>query len=238
MQDKVGYESLFESVQGLVTDPKTVEQTLGFITSFSLHNFAVSGIFDGLQGTDHANVDLRMADIGPRMGMIHEMGAIQILWDSIPILPGRDVALRYAIYKMFEVLLYLNHRNQIVFGNLSLVKPLFELFSEYRADAGMVKERQVVQKLLRRTLDVNATTAESRIILQRSVRDNDVLDTDILEVVRWGMKSRWPEHFSMESPASLMLTEEGIRGMPMAGFTFMVRIDFFGTLFFGIIDCF
>ena len=226
MQEKVGYESFFESVKGLVTDFKTVEQTLGLITSLSLHNFAVSDIFDGLQGTDYANVDLRMADIGPRMGMIHELGAIQVLWDSIPILPGGNIVLRYAIYKIFEVLIYLNHRNQIIFGSLSLVKPLFELFKEYRADTGMAKERQVVQKLLRRALDVNATTAESRIILQQTVKDDDVLDTDILEVVRGGMKSRWPEHFSMESPAALTLTEEGIRGMPMTGFTFMVRIDF------------
>lgn len=164
-----------------------------------------------------------MADIGPRMGIIHELGAIQILWDLIPILPGGDIVLRYAIYKMFEVLLYLNHRNQIVFGSLSLVKPLLELFNQYRVDTGMVKERHVVQKLLRRTLDVDATTAESRIILQQTIKEEDVLDADILEVVRGGMKARWPEHFSMESPAALKLTEDGIRGMPMTGFTFMVR---------------
>lgn len=221
----MGYEAVFQSVQGLVSDSKTVEQTLGFLISLALHNFSLSGIFDSLYGTDYAQVDTRMTDISPRLGLIVESGAIQVLWDLIPHLPGNDPALRYAIYKFVEVLLYLNHRNQVIFGSLGLVRSLFDLFIAHRNEKGVPsfdKERPILQKLLRRTLDISATTAESRLIFQKAVKEDDTLDIDVLEVIRAGMKGRWPEHFSMESAAALTLKEESVKGMPTTGFTFMV----------------
>lgn len=224
LQDHVGYDALFQAVQGLISDPKTVEETLGFLLSLALHNFSVSGIFGGLQGTDQTTVDSRLSDIGPLLGRIILPGAIRVLWDILPQLPGNDPAVRYAIYKLFEQLVYLNHRNQVVFSSLGLVKPLLDLINKHRNDpSANDKEKHVLQKLLRRILDIGATTAESRLIFQQVVKDGDMLDTDILEIIRTGMKARWPEHFSMESPATLVLKEEGIRGMPMTGFTYMVR---------------
>lgn len=49
------------------------------------------------------------------------------------------------------------------------------------------------------------------------------LDSDVLELLRAGMKTRWPEHFSMEGRAAVKFVEEGVRGLPGGGFTFMVR---------------
>jgi hypothetical protein len=190
----------------------------------ALHNFSVSGIFDGLQGTNQAEVDSRLCDIGPRLGRVIQPGAIRVLWDILPQLPGEDPALRYAIYKLFEQLIYLNHRNQVVFSGLGLVKPLLDLLNGHKSHStANDKERNVLQKLLRRILDIGATTADFRLIFQQVVKDDDTLDTDVLEIIRAGMKARWPEHFSMESSAALILKEEGIRGMPMTGFTYMVR---------------
>ncbi|KAJ6482342.1 hypothetical protein C8R47DRAFT_1073631 [Mycena vitilis] len=51
---------------------------------------------------------------------------------------------------------------------------------------------------------------------------SETLDAELLEVFRYAMKSRWPEHFSMESPAALTLGEEGVRGLPVGEFTFMI----------------
>jgi hypothetical protein len=220
----VGYEALVQAVQGLVSDPETVEETLGFLFSLALHNFSVSGIFDGLHGTDQAEVDSKLSDIGPRLGRIHQPGAIQVLWDILPQLPGDDHALRYAIYQLFEQLVSLNHRNQIAFCSLGLVEPLFGLLGAHRSDTSVnEKERQALQKILKRILDMGATTADFRLIFQQLVKEDDSLDADILEIIRSGMKARWPDHFSMESPATLTLTEESVRGMPMTGFTYMVR---------------
>jgi hypothetical protein len=220
----VGYGALFQAIQGLVSDANTAEETLGFLLSLALHNFSVSGIFGGLIGTDQTEVDSRLSDIGPRLGRIHQPGAIQLLWDILPHLPGEDPALRYAIYKVFEQLIYLNHRNQIAFSSLGFVKPLLDLFNKQRSDTIVnEKERHILQRILRRILDMGATTADSRLIFHQAVREDDTLDADILEIVRMGMKARWPDHFSMEPPAALILTEEGSRGLPMTGFTYMVR---------------
>lgn len=49
------------------------------------------------------------------------------------------------------------------------------------------------------------------------------LDSEVLEVLRTGMKMRWPEHFSMEGRAAVKFVEEGVRGLPSNGFTFMVH---------------
>lgn len=60
---------------------------------------------------------------------------------------------------------------------------------------------------------MGATPTEARLLFQKIVKEDETLDADVLEIVRSGMKSRWVEHFSMESPASLSMTEGGVRGM-------------------------
>ena len=89
----------------------------------------------------------------------------------------------------------------------------FAWFHETKLNAGVLeKERQVLQKLLRRLLEMGATTTEARGIFQKAVvlkdvdgKSNEVLDGEILDVVRFGMKSRWVEHFSMEAPAAIVV---------------------------------
>lgn len=216
-----GYDALFQVIQDLIFDARMVEQTLGFLLSLALHNFTISGVFDAVRGTDHAKVDARISDIGPRLSQIHQPGAIKVLWDVMLLLPTDHSALRYAVYKIFEQLLYHNHRNHAVFSSLGLVKPVFDIFT-----SGVTmddKERHVLQKLLRRMLDMTATPADARLIFQKAVKEDDTLDADILEIIRLSMKARWPQHFSMQSPAAFTYTEEGVRGMPQTGFTYMVR---------------
>lgn len=54
----------------------------------------------------------------------------------------------------------------------------------------------------------------------------EVLDGEILEVVRFGMKSRWVEHFSMEMPTPIVVRDDKFKGLPATGFTFMVSSIF------------
>lgn len=125
------------------------------------------------------------------------------------------------------------------------------------------QHRKVMQRLLRRLLEMGARTEEMRGIFQGAVvlkkdashppigkRIEDkgkgaegidpkesektagkvdevkmeyALDSEVLEVLRTGMKTRWPEHFSMEGRAAVKFVEEGVRGLPSNGFTFMVH---------------
>ncbi|KAF7982777.1 hypothetical protein HWV62_26692 [Athelia sp. TMB] len=222
-RDHVGYEALFQAIQISLKDVTTAPQTLGFLLSLALHNFSISSIFSTLQSADISQIDSNMADIGPHLNSICQPGAIKALWDAVSYLPAGCSTVRYAVFKIFERLLYLNHRNQIIFSSLGIVRSIFDVFIAARKNsASDEKERHVLQRILRRTLDLGATTGFSRLILQKTIKDDNGLDADVLDVVRAGMKARWPEHFSLESPAAIVMAQESTRGLPATGFTFMI----------------
>lgn len=237
----MGYDVLLQATKGLLDDLTTIEQTLGFLLSLGLHNFSVSGIFDTFQSADIPQVEARLADIGPHLNNICQPGAIKGLWDAVKYIPASCSALRYGVFKVFERLLYLNHRNQVIINSLDIVRSVFDLFVSARKDtASNEKERHILQRILRRTLDLGANTEFCRLILEKTVKDDNRLDADALDVVRAGMRARWPEHFSMEPSAALIMVQETTRGLPATGFTFMVRhisiLLFSSRLFYSIAD--
>ena len=86
------------------------------------------------------------------------------------------------------------------------------------------RRKYFLQNLLRRLLDIGATILKAHFIFQKAFKSDEILDTEVLNLIRFGMKSRWLEHLSLESPAALSLKKESFRGLPHNGFTFMVRI--------------
>ena len=88
-------------------------------------------------------------------------------------------------------------------------------------------ERQVILKLLKRLLELGSTSEEARQMFQAAlnVKGEDTLNGDVLEVLRAGMKTRWPEHFSFVGPGALVVPCEPSKGLPSTGFTFMVSSD-------------
>ncbi|KAG5645386.1 hypothetical protein DXG03_006339 [Asterophora parasitica] len=218
----IGYGSLEDALRGLIANPNTVNHTLGLILSLAMHDFSVSDVFTSLRATHEDQLEFAIAGIEARLGTIRRPDAILILWNAVPQITSGDSAMRYAILKLFELLSHVSHRNQAILSTLGLVKSLFQRFYSTRNDTTVPeKERYILQKLLRRLLDMGATTSEARLIFQKTIKEDNTLDTEILDVIRFGIKSRWLEHFSMESPAALVLQEEGLKGLPATGFTFM-----------------
>jgi hypothetical protein len=85
--------------------------------------------------------------------------------------------------------------------------------------------RSSQQKLLKTLLEAGTTTSDARTILRRVISADGGtlgLDAEVLEIVRAGMKARWPLRFSMVHRAALVLSQDGMRGMPVGGFTYMV----------------
>ncbi|KAG6889353.1 hypothetical protein C0992_005581 [Termitomyces sp. T32_za158] len=221
----VGYESLEDALRSLITNPQTVDHILGLLLALATHDFSLSDVFTTLRATPEDELDTALAKIEGRLGMIKRPGAILIIWNAIPQAASDDDAMRCAILKLFELLSLANHRNQAILSTLGLVKSLFLRFYSARVDPSVTdKERNILQKLLRKLLDMGATTSEARLIFQKTIREDKTLDTEILDVVRFGIKSRWLEHFSMESPAALVLEERNMRGLPSSGFTFMIWV--------------
>ena len=83
----------------------------------------------------------------------------------------------------------------------------------------------MLQKLLRRLLDMGATSHVARSIMQRVVKEEGVLDSDMLEILRAGARSKWPQHFSMAAFSRLLVPQPDARGLPPNGVTFMVRLQ-------------
>jgi len=225
VQNIIGYESLANSLRVLTLNPKASDQTFGLVLSFALNNFDVSDIFLILRATSEQDVDLAITGFESCLRTIRRPGAISILWEAIPQATVGDQKMRYAMFKIFELLSNVNHRNQAILGSLGIVKSVFGLFYGTEDDLMVPeKERYVLQKILRRLLDMGATTLEARSIFEKALKSDGTLDTEVLDLIRFGMKSRWLEHLSLESPAALSLNKESFRGLPHNGFTFMVRI--------------
>jgi hypothetical protein len=126
------------------------------------------------------------------------------------------------VYRLLERLSALKHRNKVILSGLGILGPLFQSFTCQTGTPGTSREQRIVQKLLRRILDLGATTVDTRIMFQSAVTLTGTLDGDILEMIRGGIKSRWPDHFSLEKRAALKFCEENSKGLPTSGFTFMV----------------
>ena len=211
-----------------MSDPQTVDETMGFLLSLALSDFSLSGLFTSIRGAQGDDLEVRLAEFQSRLGTIHRPEVIRILWD----LAFRDTtSIRYGMFKLFEELFYVSHRNQGVLSGLGLVKSVFARFIETRGDESVSeKERHVLQKVLRRLLDMGATTSEARRIFQMAVKGDETLDGEILDVIRFGMKSRWLQHFSMESSAALVVSDDKFKGLPAGGLTVMVRTFLFCSI--------
>lgn len=197
---------------------------MGLLLSFAIHNFDASDIFSNIRGAEEDKLEDGIGKLESRLGTIRHPGAMLILWNAIPQLTSDDTSMRYAVFKLFELLSNVSHRNQAILSGLGIMQSLFDRLCDARSDPGVSeKERHILQKLLRRLLEMGATTSEARVIFQKAIKLDETLDPDVLDVIRFGMKSRWPEHFSMESPAALLLCEDNMKGLPTAGFTFTVR---------------
>jgi hypothetical protein len=222
-QQHVGYESLAQALQPLVLDAQFKDPILGFLFSLALHDFSISSLFMSLRNTEHSDLDSRIKEIELRLGLIAQPGAIGILLDLLPK-RSEDSMLHYVVYRLLEWLSALKHRNKVILSGLGILGRLFQTFTSRGGSSGTSREQRVIQKLLRRTLDLGATTVDTRIMFQSAVTPDGTLDADILEMIRGGIKSRWPDHFSLEKRAALKFCEENTRGLPSAGFTFMVRL--------------
>ena len=201
---------------------------MSFLTCLALHDFAWSRFFLHTTGADYATMDQKFQAFADKLGMIHVPEALWILYDAALLPERNDPVLRYMGTKLLERLALHKHRNQCILSNLGLVRSLFQRLC---GGGELPKpERQVVQKLLKRLLDHNVETEDARSMFQRAIRADDTLDPDVLEVLRAGMKVRWPGHFSLESPAAIRVTRNGTRALPSTCFTFMVRMTAWGLI--------
>ncbi|KAF9449865.1 beach-domain-containing protein [Macrolepiota fuliginosa MF-IS2] len=220
----VGYEPLSHALQELSSEEETTLATLGFLMSFMLHDFTFTSFFKSLKDADLNAVDDIIVKYEPHLQLIHHPGAVPLFWTLYQRVSTRP-SIRYGFSKMLGRLASSSYRNLAVLSSAGLVIPILEHFLSSKGDGHVPeKERHAWHKLLRRLLELGSEPAHARAILQKAVQQGDNLDPEMLDLIRYGMKSRWVDHFSMESSSSLIVTDEENKGLPASGITFMVWI--------------
>ncbi|KAJ6454462.1 hypothetical protein C8R47DRAFT_1252556 [Mycena vitilis] len=244
---RVGYPALATAIQSLVSSPSSKPHTLSLLLSLSFANFSLLNAFSSPAALLATLPRLSTIKRPGAFALLVRFASLSY-FDSGDDDPG----MRHAVLKMYEHLASSTHRNHVVLSSpaLALAPLLLARFLSTSPSSTLTStsastsdtpalERAVLAKLLRRLLDMGATPPVARLLFQRVVvvRPTDpgdshsngnsngpgeTLDAELLEVIRYAMKSRWLEHFSMESPAALTLGEEGVRGLPVGGFTFMI----------------
>ena len=140
-----------------------------------------------LRTAEHSDLDSRIKDIEVRLGLIAQPGAIRILLDLLPK-RSEDSMLHYVVYRLLERLSALKHRNKVILSSLGILGRLFQSFTCHNGSPDTCREQRIMQKLLRRILDLGATTVDTRIMFQSAVTPTGTLDGDILEMIRGGIR--------------------------------------------------
>jgi len=122
----------------------------------------------------------------------------------------------------------ITHRNQAALNALGLVGILFsrQYSNDPANDDSPAQLQLVLAKLLRRMLDMGASMRDARAIFQHAARRSpeapDSLNMPVVDLLRSGMRAKWPEHFSLEGSAALVLKETNPKGMSCpSGFSFI-----------------
>jgi hypothetical protein len=204
-----------------------MDHTAGFLFSLALHDFSLSGLFVSLRVHDgYDAIDAHIVNLSSRLGFIRMPSAMCILWDHFLPLLLPDPFMRYGFYRTFDVLASVGHRNVAVLSRLQgLVTSILDaLYGENENTPH--RERFVLLQLLGRLLDMGSAPADARRLFRRATGDGTGLNDEVTGLISVTMKSRWPDHFSMDGCAKLVLEEESMKGMPSTGFTFMAWLWF------------
>lgn len=201
-----------------------MDQTFGFLLSLALSDFSIAGIFQSIRSTSSREAGL--VQFEHRLATIQAPQAILSIVTLLGNIPEEDELLPYCIFKVVEKLSSFSHRNQASLNALGLGGMLFEwLYLPTKSHAISPQTEMVMQKILKRMLSIGAPTKDVRLMFTNVVREDDTLDSHILEILRMSMRVKWPEHFSFHGVASIELREDGGKAMPChQGFSFMVRI--------------
>ena len=201
---------------------------MGYLLALALQNFSLSNLFTNLRASlpTPAKIDSVIAQNEHRLGKVRLPQVILVMLKLVDILPRDESMQPYATLKVIERLVSLNHRNHSMLNEAHLTGFVFGKLYGTKPTEGLVAddaERSVLQRMLRRLLEMGASTAETRAIYQRAVDENLRVDAEILDILRSARRAKFPEYFSFDGPASMQLNEDGGRIFPCPmGFTFMV----------------
>ncbi|KIJ16201.1 hypothetical protein PAXINDRAFT_76049 [Paxillus involutus ATCC 200175] len=226
-QEYVGYTALSDASRALLKHPITSEMALGCLLSLSFHEFALVDLFVTLQTSHHHNkeLDIHFLEFAPSLGTVHLPHVFKIIWDFIAGSPATDSSLRLVLYKILEHLTQSSHRNLAVLSMLGILTPMFSHYMSGMCQQGSDRpgtERRLQCKILKRLFEMGTSTQDARLLLQCAVREDKTLDPEAVDLIRIGLRSRWPHHLTLKATSAVTLPLGSWKTLPTSGFTFML----------------
>lgn len=216
------------------------DHTFSLLLCFSHQDFTLSDVFPGIRraltslpggckaGLDpeayEPVVDQHVEALAPRLGNLYFSQPLLLLLEAQELLlPDIEPALAYAIVRVLEAIAQTSQRSNILLSQMAFVSILIPRVFRFGYPAD--PQRPALLRLLRRVVEAGVKHSEARALFQLAMRDDTKLDDEVLEVIRRGMKSRWPSFISCWGRSWIEcrgLTSKGFN-KEAKGFAYMVR---------------
>ncbi|KAI6008605.1 hypothetical protein EDC04DRAFT_2871453 [Pisolithus marmoratus] len=223
-EEFVGYDVLSDACSAFLGHPPTSEKMLGCLLSLSFHDFGLADVFSTLVVCqDLAELELKFLEYTASFGTIHLPHVFKIAWDFMTRSLAASGPMRLIVYKILEHLTQSSHYNLAVLGEASVLPLVFSFFASSAIGISGLDsqppERRLLSKILKRLFEIGASAQDVKQLLQCAVTENGALDGEMIELLRAGMKCRWPPHISLQGSSAITKWMSDARALPAAGFT-------------------
>lgn len=180
---------------------------------------------------DLHELDVHFLEFVPSLGTIHLPRVFKIVWELLLGCLATNASLRLIVYKILEHMTQSSHHNLAVLSMLGVLTPMFSSFISSSAVDQLgshAAERRLQCKIIKWLFEMGASTQDAQRLFQCAVKEDKSLDTEIIDLIRTGLRSKWPPHISFQDMSTVTMSLGGLTTLPPSGFTFMVRVgDFF-----------
>ncbi|CDZ97004.1 Lysosomal trafficking regulator LYST and related BEACH and WD40 repeat proteins [Phaffia rhodozyma] len=244
-EDQIGFAALSSAIElSEMLLPPSCDHTFSFLLSFAFYDFSLSDLFPSIRrslaslkpaqfidpSVYQPIIDVKIQAVQHIFNNLYFPKPLLLLLEAQELLPVGELHLGYAILKSLERISHSAHqRNNLLLSQLSFVSILLPRVFDSPGDLlGSPDDphRPTLLKLLRRVLETGVSHAESRAIFQLAIGRNGELEEDVLELIRHGMRSRWPgmiNHWGRSWLECRGLMDRGF-GKDSRGFTFMAWV--------------
>ncbi|KAL4077210.1 hypothetical protein V8B97DRAFT_1866535 [Scleroderma yunnanense] len=224
-RDVVGYSLLSDACKTLLVHQVISEKTLGCILSLSFHDFGLVDMFISLGSyQEFAELEIEFLEYAPSFGTIRLPHVFKIAWDFMACSLTTNSPMRILIYKILEHLIQSSHHNLAVLNMTGVLTPLFSQLTSSSVNNTSADspspERCLLSKIIKRLFEMGASVQDVRQLLQCAVNEDGLLDAEMTEFLRIGMKSSWPPHVSLRGLSAITKPLHSLRALPSTGFTF------------------
>lgn len=233
--------------------PPTCDHTFSFLLSFAHADFSLSDLYPSVRRNLAALppakaataeiyepvVDHVLSSLQHPLSTLYFPQPLLLLLEAQEILPESEAALGYAVVRTLERVASANLRNNILLSQMNFVSVIVPRVFGKQSDQATVgvkgifgsggqgdQHKAVLLKLVRRVIEAGTTHAEARALFHLALRADGSLDDEVLDLIRHGMKSRWPGMINCWGRSWVECRDLSARGFTKdaKGFTSMVRL--------------